>query len=117
MCGILICGLSDREKILETPPSGMPDLPNDVICTFCCFQGKPVYQRMDTWYTFFLIPICHVMKGDVCIVCASCKNFLASYTLEVCNQCHTVMPAGYIYCGRCGNSKIHARRSGEKVIN
>ncbi|KAK1347504.1 hypothetical protein CWI38_1667p0030 [Hamiltosporidium tvaerminnensis] len=104
MCGVILCGITKKSKILSIPPTNFPSAPSNVICPFCTFRGNLVYRRNDVWYTFFFIPIYPVYFGDPYVSCVSCQTQLGGAGASFCKKCRSATPLGFNYCVMCGDS-------------
>lgn len=102
MCGIIICGITTKVKETKKPQN-YSEPPENIVCPFCMFRGKPVYHHRVSYFTLFFIPLIPVKYNDAYLSCPSCQVKLGRSGTEYCRNCRTATSQSYNHCVRCGS--------------
>ena len=99
---IFIAGISPKIITLEGKPRLCP----------VCGLAQAYFKRVDHWFSFFLIPILRVKKGEPFIMCEKCERNIHEMGDEYsrwverqgkkCGHCGSSLHGDFIFCPFCG---------------
>lgn len=96
---LFIGGIKSKTVIIEQRPQACPS----------CGRFDIKLKRVDSYLSFFFIPLIRVKKGQLFLECDSCGGMFSTeaetYTAEIyrCSFCGKPAERNHVFCPYCGH--------------